>query len=90
MNCTYKINKYKFSLFDIIDQICLNTIFYANFCFLFEKLKKNYNWVIEKSLKFLFHMIEIFDFNVFVIDKKLTLIKFLKISYSRARTFFCL
>ena len=39
-------------------------------------------------MKSLFKLFEIFNLSVFIIDKKLTLINSLKISYSRARIFF--
>jgi len=40
MNCIYKTNKYKMSLFIIIEIIVLNIIFYVVFCFM---KSENYN-----------------------------------------------
>ena len=90
MNCIYKINKYKILLLDIIDHTCLKTTFYAVLCFLFEKIEKNYVWVIKKNMKFLFRLFEIFNFDVFVIDHETTFINVLEVSYSRVNIFLCL
>jgi hypothetical protein len=53
MNCTYKINKYKMSLFIVSDQIVLHKIFYVAFCFMTKKKQNDYVWVL-KQLKRLY------------------------------------
>jgi len=42
MNCIYKTNKYKMSLFIIIEIIVLNIIFYVAFCFIKSENYNNY------------------------------------------------
>ena len=42
MNVTYKINRYKLSLFIIINVNALESLFYINFYFLIVETKENY------------------------------------------------
>ena len=42
MNCIYKINKFKFSLLIIVEQIFMSSTFYAEFAFISKKQKANY------------------------------------------------
>ena len=42
INATYKTNRYRFSLFNIIDVNALEGSFYINFYFLIVETKENY------------------------------------------------
>ena len=53
MNCTYKTNRYKMFLLNIIKNMFLNKTFYVEFCFLNDEKKKNYDWVL-KCLRLIF------------------------------------
>ena len=47
LDAIYKMNKYKFSLFVIIEVTVLNSSFYVNFVFIKSKYILNYVWVIK-------------------------------------------
>jgi uncharacterized membrane protein len=47
MDCTYKTNKYKMPLLDIIGITCFNTSFYSGFVFLKKESTENYVWALE-------------------------------------------
>ena len=47
LNAIYKINKYKSSLFIIIEITILNFSFYVNFIFIKLKYILNYIWIIK-------------------------------------------
>lgn len=42
MNCIYKRNKYRMSLFTIVEHISIDITFYVDFAFLESKRSKNY------------------------------------------------
>jgi head-tail adaptor len=48
MNCTYKINRYKFSLLVISDQIVLHSNFYVAFCFMKNEITADYVWILQQ------------------------------------------
>ncbi|GJU91435.1 PKS-NRPS hybrid synthetase [Tanacetum coccineum] len=53
MDCTYKTNKYKMPLLDIIGVSCFNTSFYSGFVFLKKEDKDSYVWALTVFKKFL-------------------------------------
>ncbi|GKE35099.1 PKS-NRPS hybrid synthetase [Tanacetum coccineum] len=55
MDCTYKTNKYKMPLLDIIGVSCFNTSFYSGFVFLKKEDKDSYVWALKVFKKFLGH-----------------------------------
>ncbi|GKD86839.1 FAR1-related sequence 5-like protein [Tanacetum coccineum] len=55
MDFTYKTNKYKMPLFDIIGVSCFNTSFYSGFVFLKKEDKDSYVWDLKVFKKFLGH-----------------------------------
>ncbi len=69
MNCTYKINKYKMSLFIVSDQIALHNIFYVIFCFMTKEKKNDYVWVL-KQLKRLYQQLQLSDSTVLLTNMK--------------------
>ncbi len=73
MNCTYKINKYKLSLFVIVDYISLSITFYVDFAFLTKETEKNYIWMLETFQKY-FEQKNIFISDVLMTNRNLKLI----------------
>ena len=53
MDCTYKTNKYKMPLLDIIGVSCFNTSFYSGFVFLKKEDEDSYVWALTAFKKFL-------------------------------------
>nr|XP_043615727.1 protein FAR1-RELATED SEQUENCE 5-like [Erigeron canadensis] len=51
MDCTYKTNKYKMPLLDIIGSSCFNTSFYSGFVFLETEDEENYIWALTTFKK---------------------------------------
>jgi hypothetical protein len=89
MNCIYKINKYKFSLFVIVDHIFLNITFYVDFAFLTKETKKNYIWVFEIFQKYLKEE-SIFISNVLMTNRNLKLINVLHLIFLIVKHFLCI
>lgn len=89
MNCTYKTNKYKLFLFVIVDHICINITFYANFCFLFDEIQKNYAWTFEQIHQF-YQQFKFFKSNVYVTNCDTKLFNVFAIHNSRAKVLLCL
>jgi hypothetical protein len=69
MNCTYKINKYKMSLFIVSDQIALHKIFYVAFCFMTKKKQNDYVWILEQ-LKRLYQQLQFSDSTILLTNMK--------------------
>ncbi|GKA61621.1 PKS-NRPS hybrid synthetase [Tanacetum coccineum] len=53
MDCTYKTNKYKMPLLDIIGVSCFNTSFYSGFVFLKKEDTESYVWALKAFKEFL-------------------------------------
>jgi hypothetical protein len=88
MNCIYKINKYKLSLFVIVDHISLSITFYVDFAFLTKETEKNYIWVLETLQKYL-EQKNIFISNVLMTNRNLRLINALHQIFLIVRHFLC-
>jgi MULE transposase domain len=48
LDCTYKTNRFKMPLLNIVGTTCLNTTFYVAFCFLAKEEKDDYIWAMEQ------------------------------------------
>jgi hypothetical protein len=88
MNCIYKINKYKFSIFIIVYHIFLSIIFYVDFAFLTKKIKKNYIWMLETLQKYL-EQKNISISNVLMTNRSLKLINVLHQIFLIVKHFLC-
>ncbi len=88
MNCIYKIDKYKFSLFVIVDHISLSITFYVDFAFLTKETKKNYIWML-KTLQKYFKKENIFISNVLMTNRDLKLINVLHLIFLIVKHFLC-
>lgn len=53
MDCTYKLNKHKMPLFDIVGMAYTGQTFYARFAFLYDKQTESYTFVLD-SLRGIF------------------------------------
>ena len=89
MNCIYKINKYKLSLLVIVGHICIGITFYADFCFLFDEIQKDYAWAFSQMHQ-LYEQLRFSKFNVYVIDCEKTLLNALAAHNPRAGVLLCL
>ncbi len=47
MDCTYRTNRFKLPLLDIIGCTALNTTFYVGFCFMSQEKEEDYIWVLQ-------------------------------------------
>lgn len=56
MDCTYKTNKYKMPLLIITGVTCLNTSFFAAFCFMKGESYGDYRWVLEALQRLYDHL----------------------------------
>ena len=48
MDCTYKTNRFKLPLLNIVGTTCLNTTFYIEFCFLASEVQESYIWALKQ------------------------------------------
>lgn len=51
MDCTFKTNKFRLSLFNIVGYILLNTSFHLAFVFTNSRTAETFTWVLEKLQK---------------------------------------
>jgi hypothetical protein len=86
LDCTYKTNKFKMPLLNIVGTTCLNTSFYVAFCFLTSEEEDSYVWALER-LKILFR--NSLKVDVLVMDRELALINAARSVFSGARRILC-
>jgi MULE transposase domain len=48
LDCTYKMNRFKLPLLNMVGTTCLNTTFYVAFCFLIKEEENDYVWALEQ------------------------------------------
>jgi hypothetical protein len=80
MNCIYKINRYRMSLFVIIDQTKFNIIFYVAFAFMTREHFSDYQWVLQQ-LKTLYDKLSLSFLTIFVIDCEKALTNAIRLKY---------
>ena len=51
LDCTYRTNKFKMPLLNIVGTTCLDTSFHAAFCFLAKEEEGDYVWALEQLKK---------------------------------------
>jgi hypothetical protein len=71
MNCTYRTNKFKMPLLNIVGTTCLNKNFHIAFCFLAKEEEGDYTWALQE-LKEL--MVDGMKIGVAITDREVTLI----------------
>ncbi|KAL3531568.1 hypothetical protein ACH5RR_010890 [Cinchona calisaya] len=86
MNCTYKTNRYKMPLLEIIRITSFNTSFYSCFAFLREEGDEDYEWVLDAFRKILGQDSQP---SVIVTDRELALMKAIKVVFPKASNVLC-
>jgi hypothetical protein len=89
MNCTYKINKYRMSLFIIDDQTVLHTSFYVVFCFTAKKIIENYCWILTQ-LRALYMRLNVSNSRIIVIDMKKDFMLAMQMIFSSSSHLLCI
>ncbi|KAL3528953.1 hypothetical protein ACH5RR_008275 [Cinchona calisaya] len=85
MDCTYKTNRYKMPLLEIIGITSFNTSFNSCFAFLSKEGHEDYEWALGVSRKILGD-----DFQPYVIsDRELALMKAIKVIFPKASNVLC-
>lgn len=46
MDCTYKSNKYRLPLLNVVETTCLNTTFYVAFGYLLQEQIEDFTWFL--------------------------------------------
>jgi len=83
IDCTYKSNRYRLPLVDIVGVSCHGTSFFIAHAFIREEDEDTFRWVVRRLLEALG-----FQPNAFVVDLQLALINALK-SLSHSRVLVC-
>jgi hypothetical protein len=52
LDCTYKTNRFKLPLLNIVGTTCLNTTFYIAFCFIRHEDEKGFTWALSQLQSF--------------------------------------
>jgi hypothetical protein len=86
LNCTYKTNRYKMPLFDIIGTTCLNEVFYIEVCFMAKEEEEDYAWALEELRQL---MLENIKPKVIGTDRDLALINAIKRVFLESKQIFC-
>ena len=86
MDCTYKTNRYKMPLLDIVGMSSFNTSFYSCFAFLESEKCDDYIWALERFKNILDHECHP---SVIVSDRELALMNAIKVVFPRAVNFLC-
>ncbi|XP_021770208.1 protein FAR1-RELATED SEQUENCE 5-like isoform X3 [Chenopodium quinoa] len=86
MDCTYKINKYKMPLLDIVGVTSFNTSFFCGFAFLFKEEESDYVWALQKFGKILGYDKQP---SVIVTDRELALMNAIKVVFPNTCNLLC-
>ncbi|KAI1002216.1 hypothetical protein K3495_g5982 [Podosphaera aphanis] len=89
LECTYKTNRYKMPLLNNVGQTCLGTSFNIGSCFLFAETQADYEWALKTGLQSLFTMPHLPSPAVWVIDRKIALIRAIQSLHSGTSIVFC-
>ncbi|KNA03829.1 hypothetical protein SOVF_205420 [Spinacia oleracea] len=86
MDCTYKTNKYKMPLLDIIGVSSFNKSFYSCFAFLEKEREQDYIWALQMFSNMKGHSS---DDLVIVTDRELALMNAIRVVFPRAKHILC-
>ncbi len=89
MNCIYKTNRYRMSLFVITDQTKLNIIFYVAFVFMTHEHISNYEWILQQ-LKIIYVKLSLSFLTNFVIECEKALTNAIRLKFSEIDHVFCI
>ncbi|XP_024196958.1 protein FAR1-RELATED SEQUENCE 5 isoform X2 [Rosa chinensis] len=87
MDCTYKTNKYKMPLLEIVGVSSFNTSFYSCFVFMQKEEQQDYQWALEMFSKLLGdgnHPLAI------IIDRELALMKAIQVVFPMTPNLLCI
>ena len=88
MDCTYKTNKFRMPLFDIVGIDCLQRTFYAGFCFLAREDQEHFEFALA-SLQDLLHFLGRPPPQTLITDKDWALMAALAVVFSDTRYLLC-
>ncbi|XP_004305076.1 PREDICTED: protein FAR-RED ELONGATED HYPOCOTYL 3-like [Fragaria vesca subsp. vesca] len=86
MDCTYKTNKYKMPLLDIVGVTSFNTSFYSCFVFMQKEEEEDYVWALTMFSKML--GVEAYPL-VIIIDRELALMNAINIVFPKTANILC-
>jgi len=87
MDCTYKTNRYKMSLLNVVGVSSFNTTFFVAFAFIQEEKEHLYSWAL-KNIKALYHGISYPS--VIAIDRDLALLNALEKELPTSQVLLCI
>ena len=88
MDCTYKTNKFRMPLFDIIGIDCLQRTFYVGFCFLAREDQDIIEWALT-CLQYLYSSLGLPPPRTIVTDRDNALIAALCVIYPGTKHLLC-
>jgi hypothetical protein len=86
LDCTYRTNKFKMLLLNIVGTTCLNRNFHIAFCFLAKEEAGDYVWALEQLWKLLDDGMRV---GVMVTDREIALINACHLVFSEANRLLC-
>ncbi|KAM5575510.1 protein FAR1-RELATED SEQUENCE 5-like [Rosa sericea] len=86
MDCTYKTNKYKMPLLDIVGVTSFNTSFYSCFVFMQKEEEEDYVWALTMFSRIL--GVEVYPL-VIITDRELALMNAINIVFPRTANILC-
>lgn len=87
MDCTYKTNKFKMPLLNVVSVTSFNTTFFVCFVFIKDEKEEDYVWALSRISR-LFNGVE--KPNVIVTDRELALMRALERTFSNSKNLLCL
>jgi MULE transposase domain len=88
MDCTYKTNRFKIPLLNIVGSTGLNTTFFVAFVFLSQETTPNYEWAMQILKKVFSHPDYTFP-SVVVTDREVALITALRLTFPDSKRLLC-
>lgn len=89
MGCTYKSNKYRSPLLNVVGTTCLNTTFYAAFGFLLSQRTEDFIWFL-RILQNLYRRLDLKDPKVIVTDRDAALMAAIHEVFPHTTNLLCL
>jgi hypothetical protein len=87
LDCTYKTNKFKMPLLNIVETTCLGKNFYVAFAFLVKEEEEDYQWAM-RQLRSLFA--DLGQFKVAVTDRELALMNSIRSVFLQSQRILCI
>ena len=89
LDCTYKTNRYKMPLLDIVGHTCLGTTYVVALCFLSGETQEDFEWALKHGIRKLYRLLHLPSPNVLVTDRDTALIKAIEVVYSLTSVILC-